>query len=191
MKKAVILHGTHGTSQDNWIPWLKQQLEEAGWNVWAPSLPGADNPNTEIYNKFILKNLPWPLDSETILIGHSSGAVSILKLLQDLPAGVKVSKCYLIGSFKDDLGWEELKMLFQEPFEFSKIKTHAQNFIFIHSDDDPHCPLEHAQFLGQKLSGQLLVQKGQKHFSISTAGEKYKQFPFLLELIQKDTSDVN
>ena len=61
----------------------------------------------------------------------------------------------------------------------------AKSFVFIHSDDDPYCPLAHAEFLSKKLGGELLVKKGHKHFSVGTYGEEYKKFPYLLELIEK------
>ncbi|PIS16086.1 hypothetical protein COT62_00225, partial [Candidatus Roizmanbacteria bacterium CG09_land_8_20_14_0_10_41_9] len=64
-------------------------------------------------------------------------------------------------------------------------KSKAKHFIFIHSDNDPYCPLEHAQFLSKKLHGKLIVKKGQKHFSVSTFGKKYSKFPFLLKEIAK------
>lgn len=88
-----------------------------------------------------------------------------------------------MGAFKDDLGWEALTELFLKPFDFQKIKTKAKKFIFIHSDDDPYCPLDHAEYLSKQVKGELIVLPGQKHFSISTVGKKYKEFPFLLNLI--------
>jgi predicted alpha/beta hydrolase family esterase len=90
-----------------------------------------------------------------------------------------VNKCILVGSFKDDLGWDSLKELFLVPFNFEKIKKHAKEFIFIHSDNDPYCPLEHAEYLSQKLSGKLIVIKGQGHFS----GEKVT-IPEMLDAVK-------
>lgn len=186
MKNALILHGTSGSSQHNWFPWLKKQLEDRGYEVWVPDLPGAEKPNVKRYNKFLLGNNKWQFDKNSIIIGHSSGSVAILSLLQHLPAEVKVDTCYLIGSFKDNLAREDLEDLFLEPFDFEKIKSKAKKFVFIHSDNDPYCPLEDAQYLAGKVAGELVVKKGQAHFSIGTAGEKYKEFPFLLELITEN-----
>ncbi|MBU0579192.1 alpha/beta hydrolase [Patescibacteria group bacterium] len=186
MRNALILHGTDGHSKENWFDWLREELEKKDWKVWVPDLPQADKPNIERYNKFIFSNKDWKFDENSILIGHSSGAVAILGLLQVLPENVRIDTCYLVGSFKDDLCWEALEDLFIVPFDFDAIKKKAKRFIFIHSDNDPYCPLDHAKFLSQKLDGKLIIREGQKHFSIGSYGEEYKQFPFLLDLIEKN-----
>lgn len=184
MKNALILHGTGNNSTNNWFPWLKKELENIGYSVWVPDLPKADNPNIKRYNEFIFSNKNFVFNKETIIIGHSSGAVAILGILQNLPANVKINSAYLIGSFKNNLGREDLDGLFEEPFNFDLIKTKAEKFVFFHSDDDPYCPLEHAKYLAEQTGGDLILIPNQKHFSISTAGEKYKQFPELLEKIK-------
>lgn len=189
MKKALILHGTKNNSLDNWFPWLSSQLSDLGYAVWSPDLPKAEKPNLKTYNEFLLNNPDFALNSESILIGHSSGAVAVLGLLQNLPAGTTVDTCYLVGIFKDDLGWEALNELFLAPLDYALIKTKAKKFIFIHSDNDPYCSLDGANFIRNKLEGDLVLLPGQFHFSISTAGEKYKEFPELFKLIAKH-SDV-
>lgn len=183
MKNALILHGTDGSSRDNWFPWLKTELEKISWHVWTPDLPHSEKPNIVRYNEYIFSS-GWKFDKDSVLIGHSSGAVAILGLLQDLPDDVCVEEVVLVGIFKNDLGWESLSELFQEPFNFEKIKLHAKKFVFIHSNDDPYCPLPGAKELSDKLSGELIVLPGQKHFSIGTAGDTYKEFPFLLKLLK-------
>ncbi len=193
MKKALILHGTDGNSQENWFPWLKAQLEKDGYQVWCPDLPHAEKPNCERYNSFIIENNDFDIDGETILIGHSSGAVAILGLLEALPETIKVQACYLVGSFTNDLGWDALQDLFLKPFNFDLIKRKSRLWYFIHSDNDPFCPLTQAQELHDKIGGDLLVLPGQQHCSVSTAGDSYRQFPYLLHLILGDTftaSDV-
>lgn len=183
MKNALILHGTEGHSKENWFSWLGDELEKKGWEVWVPDLPQADKPNISRYNKFIFSNPDWKLNSESTLIGHSSGAVAILGLLEALPHNTQVDTCYLVGAFKNNLDWDALDDLFIKPFDFELIKKKAKRFVFIHSDDDPYCPLEHAQYLSEKLGGELIIKKGQKHFSVGSYGEKYREFPFLFETI--------
>lgn len=80
-KRAVILHGTDASPDANWFPWLKEKLEAEGYEVWVPELPGNHTPNREVYNDFLFGS-DWDL-TDNIVVGHSSGAVSVLNLLMD------------------------------------------------------------------------------------------------------------
>ena len=192
MKTALILHGTDSTSKSNWFPWLKAELEKDGYSVWAADLPNAAKPNMKLYVKTLLStnydlgNCPmgWKYNDETLIVGHSSGAVAILGLLQALPKDVTVGTCVLVGAFKDDLGWDVLAELFDEPFDFDLIKTKAKQFIFVHSYNDPYCPLEGAQYLSGQVGGELIVLPGQGHFSYEN-DPAYAKFPKLLEIIHE------
>lgn len=169
--------------------WLKGILVGRGYHVWLPQLPGADKPIAKTYTDFLLANKKFKFNEDTIIIGHSSGAVEILNLLQRLPKQTHIKAAILVSAFKDDLGWDSLHDLFGEPFEgepfdFKKIKQHCGKFIFIHSDDDPYCPLEHAQYLAAKTDGELVVFEGQGHFN-TEVGPEYEHFPELIQFIDE------
>lgn len=185
MNKAIILHGTSNNSGGNWIPWLKKQLKNKGWTVWTPDLPNADEPNMKTYLDYLSLHQPFKIDSDTVLIGHSSGAVAVLGLLQSLPTNTKVAKAILVSSFHTDLNWDKLKQLFNIPFDFAKIKNKTKEFIFIHSDNDPYVDISEAEYLVDKLSGQLRLIKGQGHFNLEVSS-KYKEFPKLMAIILKE-----
>ena len=38
MTKVFLIHGSHGSPEENWFPWLKQELEKAGLEVIVPEL---------------------------------------------------------------------------------------------------------------------------------------------------------
>jgi predicted alpha/beta hydrolase family esterase len=185
MKNAIILHGTANTPEGNWFRWLEKELQNRGYKVWLPQLPDADTPNAEKYNRLLL-NGDFKFNEDTILIGHSSGAVSILNLLQELPEGVKIQAAFLVGAFRAPLDRSSRNQLFPKPLDFEKIKSRCAKFIFIHSDNDPYCPLEDAEHLSKMLEGELKVKKGQGHFNLGT-GPQYKRFPYLLELVDQET----
>ena len=183
MTNYLILHGTDSTPQSNWFMWLKGKLVGKGNKVWLPQLPKANMPNAKTYTKFIRANKDFVFDKDTVLIGHSSGAVEILYLLQKLPTKTVIKAAVLVGAFKDDLGWKSLSELFQDELDFDKIKQHCLNFTYLHSDDDPHCPLSGAEYLMEKTGGDLITFEGQGHFNTELS-PSYKQFPELLEIIE-------
>lgn len=182
MKNCLILHGTSNNSQDNWFQWLSSNLQQGGYKTWVPDLPDADVPNPVTYLQFIKDN-NWAFDQNSVMVGHSSGAVAILYILQNLQADTTIDTAVLVGAFKDNLGRDELSRLFNTPFDFEIIKSRARRIVLIHSDNDPYCPLEHAQYLANQLEAELILMPGEAHFSISTAGEEYNEFPKLLEIL--------
>jgi predicted alpha/beta hydrolase family esterase len=186
MKNAVILHGTNATSKDNWFPWLAKELRNKGYKVWVPDLPSADRPNVCNYNPFLLDN--WDYTGGTVMIGHSSGATSILSLLNKFPKDKKIDTAILVAGFTDDLGWDALVDLFIYPFDWKKIKSKAEKFILIHSDDDPYVDLKHGYELKKRLGNkaELIIKKGQKHFSIDHGGPKFRKLPIILDLLDKE-----
>ena len=186
MTKFLILHGTDASPESNWFMWLKGVLIGKGHRVWLPQLPNSDKPNSKTYTEFLMSNDKFVIDEDTVIIGHSSGAVEIFSLLQNLPATTAIKSAILVSAFKNDLGWDSLGDLFQEPLDFEKIKTKSKKFIFIHSDNDPYVPLEQAEHLQEQLEGELIVLEGQGHFSFET-GPEYSQFPELLDIIEDIT----
>lgn len=185
MKNALILHGTKGNSSSNWFQWLKTELDQKGYQVWLPDLPNANGPSLQKYVKFIFSNKDWQFNSESIIVGHSSGAITILAILSELPEDVVLDKVILVSYFtKDSVGgkWEPNKYLFDYDFDFEKVKRKAKKFIIIHSDNDPYSNWEDAKALADKLNGEFILQKGQGHFNLEV-GPQYREFPFLLTLV--------
>jgi predicted alpha/beta hydrolase family esterase len=163
--------------------WLKGVLIGRGYEVWLPQLPNSDKPNTKTYNKFLLSNPKFVFDKDTVIIGHSSGSVEALSLLQHLPKDSVIKAVVLVSTFKDNLEWDNLDGLFIEPFNFDLIKKHCQSFTFIHSDNDPYCPISHAEYLAEQTNGKVIKLAGQGHFN-TELGPQYKQFPKILEVIE-------
>lgn len=178
MKNALLLHGTSGDHNDNWLPWLERELKGRGYRVWNPDLPGANKPNIQRYNEFILPR--WKFDKDSIIIGHSSGAVAILGILQNLQKNVVIKRALLVAGFTDNLQWDALDDLFLVPFDWKRIKKKAKDVVLFHSDNDPYVPLNHGKKLEVNLDAKLVFLPGQFHFSVSSGGDRFKQLPELL-----------
>ena len=78
----LILHGFTGRADKNFIPWLKKQLENKGFEVQAPQMPNTDNPKEDEQVNFVLENCT--INERTILVGHSLGGVVAMKVLEKI-----------------------------------------------------------------------------------------------------------
>lgn len=181
MKRAVILRGTDGNPESNWFPWLKKKLEAQSYEVWVPLLPENHTPNRKVYNDFLFGS-GWDF-ADNIMVGHSSGAVSVLNLLMDercpqIKLGVMVSAW--AGGSPNDMDYEQFKNLFPPiGFDFATIKQKADKLAFLHSADDPYCPLEQAKYLAENLDAPLTIVQNGHHL-----GEKFTELPELWRIIE-------
>jgi predicted alpha/beta hydrolase family esterase len=187
VKRAVILHGTDGKPDMNWFPWLRGKLEAAGYKVWAPLLPENHKPSREVYNDFLFGQ-GWDF-ADNIVVGHSSGAVSVLNLLMDRRCP-KIKLGVMVGAWAGDVprGYEEdstqFKDLFpSEGFDFARIKKNADKLTFLHGDDDPYCPLEQAKYLAEKLDAPITVVPNGHHL-----GAKFTELPEVWKIIERMVS---
>lgn len=187
MKRAVLLHGTSSSPDGNWLPWLKSELERRGYQVWAPELPNNKTPNRHVYNDFLL-NSEWDF-TDNLVIGHSSGAVSILNLLADgrcppIATGVLVgvwtdtAKAHLDH---DGLRRERFSDLIPtKGFDLGLIKQKAHHFLLLHGENDPYCPLDQAQWLAEQTSSELIVIPGGGHL-----GSTFSELPELTQNLEE------
>ena len=76
--RVFIVHGWGAYPQDDWIPWLKGQLEDKGCEVYNPSMPDTEHPQIETWLSF-LANLVGDVDENTYFVGHSIGCQTILR----------------------------------------------------------------------------------------------------------------
>lgn len=184
MKTAIILHGTLGSPEGNWFQWLKDQLETKGLQVWLPQLPHAEQPSLHEWASFVQKECPFAINEETLIVGHSSGAILALILAQQNPEPIGQIVC--VSVFHDNsLQWEPNNKLFDVAFDWPAIRANAKKLLFIHSDDDPYVPLGQAQFVADSCQAELITIPSQGHFNLEQS-EEYKKFPKLLEIIGKE-----
>ena len=181
--KAVILHGTDGRPSHNWFPWIKSELESRGFEVWIPKLPNNHTPNRKAYNDFLL-NSDWDF-TNNLVIGHSSGAVSVLNLLEDERCP-SIDIGILVGAWshmdETDLDREQFKDLFPGGgFNFPKIKAKCKKLVFLHGDDDSFCPLDQAKWLANQTNNDIIIIPGGQHL-VTT----HKQLPELLKVTEQE-----
>lgn len=183
MKTAMILHGTLGSPDGNWFQWLKTELENKGLQVWLPQLPHAEQPSLNEWYRFIEKECPFAINEDTLIVGHSSGAILALIIAQNNME--KVGAIVDVSVFHDNsLQWEPNSNLFDVQFDWQAIQQGAGKLLFVHSNDDPYVPLDQAQFVADNCKAELVMIPRQGHFNLEKS-EDYRQFSQLLEIMQQ------
>lgn len=186
MTKAVILHGTGGSPDDNWFRWLENELQAKGLTVWLPQLPHAEQPSLKEEIEFVTANTPFAFDEETVIIGHSSGASLALALVSTAQA--PIGALMVVSPFvpTDEpyaaTTWEANAKLFDTPIDLSAIRRKALQRLVVHSDDDPYIPLSVASSIADASHAEFVMIPGQGHFNLEHS-DTYKTFPLLLSLL--------
>lgn len=182
MKTAIIFHGTLGSPCGNWFQWLKKELEGKGFTVWLPQLPHSEQPSLRKWQLFVKEECPFPINEQTLIVGHSSGAILALVLAENNIE--KIGAIVDVSVFHDNsLEWQPNSNLFDVQFDWTAIRLGVNELLFVHSDNDPYVPLNQAQFVATNTGGEMIVIPGEGHFNLERSNE-YKQFPKLLEILE-------
>lgn len=181
MKTALIIHGAYGNPNENWIPWLKSELEKFGYEVAVPVFPTPENQNIESWLDVVSPHFE-NLNNESVLVGHSIGAVFLLSILEKLNTSVKTT--IFASGFLHDLGNDDFdkinRTFYDKDFDWQKIKKSSQEVFVFHGDNDPYVPLSEAENLAEKLCAETEVIKNGGHLNESAG---FVEFPALLETI--------
>lgn len=150
--QAIIFHGTKGSPEINWFPWLKDKLDAEGWEAWIPAMPTPENQSPDSWLA-ALKEQVTDYSQPQALIGHSLGATFVLHLLE---SGIcKTDKTVLVSPVLDKIGKPEYDTLnapfIKKSFYWETIGQNAGDVFILHGDDDPYVPPEQARQLGQHL----------------------------------------
>lgn len=184
MKRVIIIHCWNGYPEYCWYPQTRKELESKDFDVEVPSMPDTDRPKLSLWLPALREIIEVP-DENLFLVGHSIGCVTILRYLESLPEGMKIGGVVLVAGFTDNLGFQELDNFFETELDFETIKTRANKFVLIHSDNDPFVEYpKYADILQEKLGAELIFKPGEEHFSGEVEGETTKTCKSLPEVAQ-------
>jgi len=185
MKRVFIIHGWDGYPEEGIFPWLKRELQAKGVEVQNPAMPDPVIPRIGVWPRFLKKQVGEP-DENTFLVGHSMGAQTILRYLESLKEGQKIGGVVLLAGFvhlggeayesEDDP--EVAKPWLETPLDWKKIKSHANKFVAVFSDNDPFVPLSDSEIFRKELGAEIHVVSGWEHFSGS---EGITKLPVVLQ----------
>ncbi len=182
MREVFIFHGTAGSPEGNWFPWLKSELDALGCRVTVPRFPTPQGHSLEAWLE-ILNNYKRQINEDTILIGHSLGGLFLLRVLERLSH--PVAAAYFVAApvgVKPILYYNSDEKFSGFSFNWQEIKKKAGNFFVYHSDDDPYVSFGNGEELARRLGVKLTFIPSAGHLN---AERGYTKFDRLLMDIKK------
>jgi len=146
--RCVIVpgNGCIPVERSNWYAWARDQLSAVDGlfsEVVLPSHRGGMPDPKEAKESVWLPYLRdvMKCGEDTVVIGHSSGAEAVMRLLE---SGTRLRGCVLVAACWSDLGEpaETISGYYNRPWDWVKIRGNADWIVQFHSDDDPFIPLE-------------------------------------------------
>ncbi len=181
----LIVHGAYGSPEENWFPWLKHELEKGWGRVFVPQLPTPEGQLLSNWLKIVETELNGCLPTDTVLIGHSTGAVFVLRMAERTSQPYKA--IFSVCPFARDLGlakFDPLNASFVHPaFDWARVKQGSQKTTCFAGDNDPYVPLACTRDVADKSGAELVVIEKAGHLNAEFG---YREFPLLLEKILKD-----
>jgi len=194
----VIFHGSFGSSDGNWFPYLKNELKKIDQKVLVPQFPVEDydaisqiGPQVEFNNqnltnwlKFFENKILPKLDKNEPLcfIGHSIGPVFILHLIKEFK--IKLDSAIFVSPFYEKIkfAWQYNKAneTFYNPnFNFINLRKYIPVSYIIYSKSDPYVPEENILHFANKMKSSIIEVKDGGHLN---AEFDLVKFPLILEL---------
>jgi predicted alpha/beta hydrolase family esterase len=175
--KVIFIPGNGGSStRDNWFPFVQQELEKCGIEVIARDFPDSQLAREKYWIPF-LEGLH--ADENTILIGHSSGAIAAMRYAENH----KLFGTILVGAYHTDLGMESEKLsgYFDKSWLWDSIRANQRFIALFASLDDPWIPIEEPRYLRDRLNPEYYEYRDQGHFG----GDYFKPtFPEIVAVIK-------
>ncbi len=182
--KFFLFHCWGGDGRSCWSGYLKDGLEKQGAQVLSPTFPNTNEPVLSEWLTEARRLVPrFDENDAWVLISHSLGGPTILRLLESFGEGEKAKAVILVAGFAKDLGIPQVRGFVDKEFDWEKIRAAADRFIVISSDNDPFIPLSEGERMAELLRPkcEFLVEKGAGHIN---EGAGFTKYPRLLEIIR-------
>lgn len=141
------------------------ELEKKGIYACSLAMPGFDSPICKQWIEEIKLHVEKDINDEIYLVGHSLGAISILRYLEDAPTNVMIAGSIFVSTPIEKTNNRDLDNFFKAGPDYLKIKNSCRLFSVIHGDNDEVVPPIQAKKLAYALHCSLVCVPGGGHLS--------------------------
>lgn len=180
-KTIFILHDSFGGPLQEWIPWLRMTLEQAGHKVIVPNFPTPIGQSLDSWHVALQSHAP-EFTKDTIVIGYGTGGTLWLRELEkekhDILASIFVATPVTPSPH---VGYAKVNESFiLKPFDFEAIKQNGGGKAILFGTQDPLVSSGDGELLASQIGIDPIIIEGGQHF---TVGSGYTQFIQLADLI--------
>ena len=181
MENYIIIHGSFGSKDGNWFPWLKGKLEKLSKDVDVPQMPiGVGNQNYENWSNVLDK---LTINENTIIIAHSIAPIFVCKYL--IINKIKVKKLVFVCGFNNYLGINKDFDAVNSPMfmdNYVEVKKYCDNIICIYSDNDPYVNFEVEKQFADTIANKQYIIKNGGHINAESGYTTFEQILDILEI---------
>lgn len=201
----VIIHGSFGSPEGNWFPWLKAELEKAGHGVIVPRFP------VDTWNDVTRNGPGYPATNQSLsswmgafeqyvpalrarhdvcAVGHSLGPLFTLHAVDRW--GIRLDSAIFVAPFLTKLGrsWQidtANATFYRDDFDVTRLRSLIPVSYAVFSRDDPYVPEERFDDF-MRLTGSKPVEIESGGHLNGEAG--FNAFPQILDLCQECVTRV-
>ena len=178
MKNFIILHGSFGSKDGNWFPWLKSQITQRGYHCSLAQFPVGGGKQS--YKSWAQAINAFDINEHTTIFAHSAAPIFVVKYL--MQNNKKIDKLIAVAGFNALVGepnYDEVNSTFLMD-EIRNFDAHCNNRVCIFADDDPYVPFAYAEKFADDICAEKVIVKGGKHLNTDSG---YTKFEKLLEYI--------
>ena len=190
-KQVLILHGwTNRRPEGSWQRRAAVALRKLGHQVHYPQLPSTDEPRFADWAEVVLAELELAREAnsgeEIIVIGHSLGAVTWLKLIEEGLIASPVSRALLVAPADPDLLIDIADFVF-EPSTVS-VSDGAASTVLVGSDADDWSPRGIEATFARPLGVPSVVIPGAGHLAFL---DGFGQWAGVINWVNDPASDLS
>ncbi|MFU8947242.1 RBBP9/YdeN family alpha/beta hydrolase [Mycetocola zhadangensis] len=160
--RIIVAHGYNAAPHRHWFPWLVEQFEPGV--VTVPALPNPRAPELEPWVNTLAETI-GDVDDNTILIGHSLGSITTLRVLERMPRPWRLRGLILVAGFVSALpNLPKLNEFTAPPVDGAAIAAHISHRAVLGSDNDTTVAPAFTADLARELDAPLTLIPGGGHF---------------------------
>lgn len=174
--RFIFIHGNGGNDwRSPWAVWLKQKIEELGYETIFETMPDSEKARGEYWLPH-MKDV-FNIGKDDVIIGYSSGAVAAMRYAEknEIRGSILISPSYT------DLG-DELEResgYFDEPWQWADIKSNQKKIVVVWGDNDPYIPQSEFSYIVLHLGADKIKVPMGRHF------QEKQDFMDIFKYIQK------